>query len=209
VKIYKDIGGLVKGKGRVLEIGCSTGILLENFKKAGWECLGIEPSGSALTAKKKGLKIINSTFERAKLPSNYFDLVIINHTLEHFENPIKVLTKIYIVLKNGGKVYIGVPNVGSLSANIMGKRWPYILPKEHRYHFYPQILRKMLEATGFGIVFEKSRSGIFNLEDPLARLLDELTHFKKNFITDFLGIPGAIIATAIGKGTNLSIIAEK
>lgn len=208
-KIYKDIGRVAGKKGRVLEIGCSTGILLENYKNADWESLGIEPSKSALVAEGKGLKIINSTLERAKLPSNYFDLIIINHTLEHFENPVKVLAKIYTVLKKGGMVYIGVPNAGSLSANLLKARWPYILPQEHRYHFYPQILRKILESAGFEIVFEKSRSGIFNLERPLAGIIDELTHFKKNFINDFLGIPGAAIATFLNRGTNLTIICKK
>lgn len=208
-KIYKDIGRFVEKNGKVLEIGCSTGILLENFKKAGWKCLGIEPSGSALIAKKKGLKIINSTFERAKLPLNYFDLVIINHTLEHFGNPIKVLTKIYMDLKKGGKVYVGVPNVGSLSANIMKKRWPYILPHEHKYHFYPLILRRILEQIGFKILSEKSRSGIFNLENPVLGLYNQFVGFQKSFISDLLSTPGALVATAIGKGTNLSIIAEK
>jgi SAM-dependent methyltransferase len=208
-KIYKDIGKFIKKKGEILEIGCSTGILLENFKKTGWKCLGVEPSASALVARKKGLKIIKSTFERAKLPSNYFDLVIINHTLEHFENPVKVLTETYLALKRGGKVYIGVPNVGSLSANIMGKRWPYILPLEHKYHFYPLILRRILEKIGFKILSEKSRSGIFNLENPALGLYNQFIGFQKNFVSDLLSAPGAFIATAIGKGTNLSIIAEK
>src|SRR3989344_8136423 len=77
---YKLIKKFIKGKGKVLDIGCSTGGFLEHFKGDGWEVWGVEPSGNGDIAKKKGIKIIRETFERAKLPKNYFDVVILNHT---------------------------------------------------------------------------------------------------------------------------------
>jgi SAM-dependent methyltransferase len=208
-RVYRDVVKVIKGKGRVLEIGCSTGVLLGLFKQNGWEAWGIESSGAAKEAAKKGIKLINTVWKRAKIPEGYFDLIILNHTLEHMEDPVGLIAWACRYLKSGGKIFIGVPNAGSLSANLMKARWPYILPKEHRYHFYPQILRKILEANGFEVIFEKSRSGIFNWEHPVAGLIDELVHLKKNFIKDFLSIPGAMIANLLNRGTNLTVICKK
>lgn len=208
-KVYRDVAKTVREKGKVLEIGCSTGILLNIFKEKGWQAWGIEPSLTAREASKKGIKILNTSREQAKLPVGYFDLIILNHTLEHMDDPVATIKWGYRHLTSGGKMFVSVPNAGSLSANLMGKRWPYVLPNEHKYHFYPEILRKMLNEAGFAIVFEKARSGIFNLDRPLGGLFSELIHLKKSFIADFLSIPGAVIATVIGRGTNLSIVAEK
>ncbi len=83
-------------KGRMLEIGSSTGVMLKLFTKRGWDALGVEPSGSSREAKKKGLRVLNVKFEDSKLPNDYFDLVVLNHTLEHMDNSRQVLKKINI-----------------------------------------------------------------------------------------------------------------
>src|SRR5579859_5368801 len=87
-------------KGRVLDVGASTGAMLDIFKEKGFETWGVEPSLSSSIAKKKGHKIIFNYFEKAKLPSDYFDAVIMNHTLEHLNNPVAILVKIHKLLKS-------------------------------------------------------------------------------------------------------------
>src|SRR3989344_622468 len=60
LKRYKIISKLVRKRGNVLEVGCSTGVFLEIFKQNGWNVLGIEPSESGSVAKAKGIKIIKN-----------------------------------------------------------------------------------------------------------------------------------------------------
>lgn len=196
-------------KGRVLEIGSSTGTFLNIFRKEGWEVLGVEPSSSALFAKSRGINVLNSSFEKADLKSNYFDLVVLNHTLEHFENPRVILSKVNKVLKRGGLVFIDVPNFGSLSSKLMGRAWPYILPNEHFCHFSPKSLAFLIGKTGFKIRYLRTRSGIFDYEKPLEGLFEEITSRPKSFLLDFLTIPGAFVTTIINQGTTLSAIGEK
>src|SRR5688572_8359083 len=45
-----------KNKGKILDIGASTGALLTIFQENGWEVVGIEPSKSAKVAQKKGIE---------------------------------------------------------------------------------------------------------------------------------------------------------
>ena len=107
-----------KSRGKVLDIGASTGIMLDIFKSEGWKTGGVEPSKSASAVKDKGHKLIKDIFERAKLPKNYFDVIVLNHTLEHMDDPLFVLKKVYSLLKKEGIVFIDVPNFGSLASRI-------------------------------------------------------------------------------------------
>lgn len=195
--------------GKVLDIGASAGTMLAIFKKIGWEVWGIEPSVSADIARKKGIKILKKTFEKAKLPKEYFDVVILNHTLEHMKNPASVLKKVEKVLKTGGIVFVDVPNFGGLSARIMGERWPFILPEEHVFHFTPETLKKVLQKSGFKIKCWKTQSGLFECANPFSEVFLSLSTFKKRFFTNVLGFPGAFLATAINRGASLSMIGEK
>lgn len=198
-----------KSIGKVLEIGASTGVMLQIFKEHGWETLGIEPSDAYREAKKKGLKIINRLFEKADLKSNYFDVVILNHTLEHIDNPVKVLEKVFKILKKDGIVYVDVPNFDSLSAKLAGKNWKYLLPREHLYDFTPHTMMKILNKSGFKIVSVKTKSGIFDVANPFLLLWHDFMLRKKNFIPDILMIPVNIITLLLDRGVSLSVIAKK
>ena len=198
-----------KKPGKVLDVGASTGTFLAIFKEAGWETWGVEPSESAKVAKGKGIRMSRTTIEKAKLPRNYFDVVILNHTLEHLKNPISVLKKVRTLLKKGGIVFIDVPNFGGLSARILGKRWPFITPEEHLFHFTPQTLRRTLDAAGFEVKFWRTQSGLFECGNPPFEILLSLVTFKKRFFTNILGFPGAALVTFINRGASLSMIGEK
>ena len=196
-------------RGRLLEIGSATGVMLMLFKKRGWDTLGIEPSGSSQEAKKKNLRVLNIRFEDAKLPKDYFDLVVLNHTLEHMDNPRGALKKVNSVLKKNGLVFVDVPNFGGLGSKILGKYWPYLLPKEHKHQFTRQSLMGLLEKSGFKVIHWESRSGLFEYANPLLELWQGLSGLKKRFFTDILTFPYALIATLLNVGDSLSIVGEK
>lgn len=198
-----------KDPGRVLDIGASTGVMLSIFKDSGWETWGIEPSDAAKVGVERGIKMLKTSFERAKLPKNYFDVVIMNHTLEHVDDPSKVLKKIYSVLRRDGIAYIDVPNFGSLSSQIAGKDWKYLHPYEHIHQFEPETLKKCMEAAGFKVVWSQTCSGIFDVANPILKFWQTLTGLKKQFFTDLTEIPGNIVATALNRGTSLAIIGKK
>jgi 2-polyprenyl-3-methyl-5-hydroxy-6-metoxy-1,4-benzoquinol methylase len=209
IKRFDIISKFVSKIGAVLDIGCSRGTFLEIFKNAGWEAWGIESSGSAKFAKRRGIKVFKKRFEDVSLPEKYFDLVILNHTLEHVENPVEVLSKIKRILKNDGLVFVDVPNFGSLSAKILKSKWPYILPEEHIHHFSQKSIKMLFDSCGYKVVYLKSRSGIWDFADPLKGLKEELFTRKKAFLLDFVTSPFSLITTLINRGTALSVLAKK
>jgi SAM-dependent methyltransferase len=209
LKRIQTIEKFQKGTGRVLEVGCSTGTFLELFRNKGWEVWGIEPSKSGDIARKKGIRVIKSFFEKAELPINYFDLVIFNHTLEHLDNPIRILEKAKNVLKKDGIIFVDVPNFGSLSSKLLGKYWGYLAPTEHHWHFTPETLTKSFIKAGLKPIYKATTSGIFDCGLPAKGLVDKLLRGRKSFFSDLLTAPFAYINTKIGMGTSLTVIAKK
>lgn len=195
-----------KQNGKVLDIGAATGVMLDIFKEHGFDTYGIEPSKSAESAIKKGHIIKKTTLEKSKFPSHFFDVIIANHVLEHIEDPNSFLSYCKKYLKKNGLLYIDVPNFGSLSSQMMGSHWKYILPNEHVHHFTPETLSKLLEFNGFKVSAIYTRSGVLETSNPLKYLLDELIGMRKNFFTDILGIPGNILSTLLNRGSSVGII---
>ena len=199
----------MKKKGRVLDIGCSTGSMLDIFREAGFETWGVEPSESAEIAREKGHKIKNSYFEKALLPPSYFDVVILNHTLEHMDDAVWVLKKVYRILKANGILVVDVPNAGGLGAKILGNRWPYRLPEEHKYQFTKDSLIEVFEKSGFRVMHFESRSGIFEFAHPFEEVWESLVTLKKRFFRNLINMPYDILVTGLNMGDSMTVIGKK
>ncbi len=206
-KRYRIIARFIKNPKTVLDIGCSNGVFLDLFDKA--ETWGVEPSENAKNINAKKHNIINTYFEKVKLPEKYFDLVIMNHTLEHTKNADLVLLKIYRILKKDGILFIDVPNAGGLGAKILKDRWPYRLPKEHNYQFTKETVTEKLIDSGFKVLHWESRTGLFELSNPLLDLWQSLVGLKKRFIVNVLASPYHLVSTLLNMGDSMSIIAKK
>lgn len=198
-----------KRGGRVLEVGCSTGLMLSLLKKRGFSVLGVEISPvAAQAAKERGIKVIVQPFEQVKF-SNKFDVVIFNHTLEHLPDPLAVIKKAANILKKDGCLFIDLPNFGSLSARIYRCSWPLLLPDEHYYHFTLESLSKLLKVAGLGIIFNERASGIWDFAHPYLELWQALTHFKKRFFINALTAVPTFFVTKLGWGSGLTVVAFK
>jgi len=116
----------------------------------GWEVYGVEVDERACAeAKKRGLDIFHGQLEEAGFPEDYFDLVRMNHILEHLPHPLRSLKEAKRVLREEGKLLIQVPNVESLSAHLFGERWYHLDLPRHLFHFSPHTLRSLLEKASF------------------------------------------------------------
>lgn len=196
--------------GRILEIGSSTGLMLSLFKQRGWEVMGVEMSQQAANyAQAHGIPTIKEKIEEVKLLAESFDVVIINHTLEHLNDPNAVLEKIYLLLKDKGIVLIDVPNFGSFSASILKNRWPSLLPEEHLWHFTFMALSKILKNHHFNVQSVSYPSGIWDYGSPLKEVWQSFIGFKKRFfINVFTAVPSLIISF-LNQGTTLTVLAQK
>lgn len=195
--------------GSALEVGCSTGLMLYLLQKKNWEVLGVEISKIAANkANKRGIKVIRENFEKVKIDKK-FDLIIFNHSLEHLQNPIKIIEKTKKMLKGNGLIYIDLPNFGGLSSKIYGKNWPLLLPNEHLWHFSLKSLEILFGKAGFKTIFVDRSSGNWNLANPWIEIFQSLIGFKKRFFMEILTILPDWIISKLGLGSDLMVIARK
>ena len=132
--------------GTCLDIGTGTGFGLKAFLDKGWETTGIEPDKSrAKIAKNIGIKVFTESIEAIDKIQNIgmFDLVLLEHTLEHFHHPIDFILKIRKVISDGKFFYIEVPDLKNYA------EWGDALYWKHMQLFSKFTLNKILVDSGF------------------------------------------------------------
>lgn len=100
-------------RGRVLEIGCSSGFMLYPLKNAGWECVGIEPSGVFRDyVKSRGVPVFDSIAQLKQADGKgLFDVILHFFVMEHIADPQEFLESQLALLKPGGRIIFEIPNV--------------------------------------------------------------------------------------------------
>lgn len=145
-----DQVAVFKPAGRLLDVGCGPGLLLEEARRRGYTVAGCDVSAWAVDyARQQGLDARVGLLEDLAYPTASFDVALANHTLEHVPDPLPFLREMGRLLKSDGLLVIGVPNFGSLMSSLMRARWHALLPDQHYWHFTPATLDRMLRAAGF------------------------------------------------------------
>jgi 2-polyprenyl-3-methyl-5-hydroxy-6-metoxy-1,4-benzoquinol methylase len=141
-------------RGKLLEVGSSLGYLLDVFRKDGWDVLGVEPFFQCCrySQEQLGLNVKNAILETAELPDQSFDVVLLNHVIEHIDDPLRTLREVHRVLKPGGHFVIETPRYDTLMFRLMGRRERSVGCGGHIYFFTTSSLKNLYEAAGFKTV---------------------------------------------------------
>jgi SAM-dependent methyltransferase len=140
--------------GLLLDVGTGIGTLLTAARESGYDIQGVEvsPWAAAFARNEKQLNVVSGTLAEASLMPGKYDVVVLNHVLEHVENPREMLLEAKRVLTDDGLLVVGVPNAGSLMLSLRKGRWKSLRPEEHIWHFSPATLRWLLSESGFSEV---------------------------------------------------------
>lgn len=158
-------------RGRVLDVGCSTGLFASQLAAAGFEAFGSDISAYACEKAKEqlgedhvlpgDLAAISAAPDGALQGS--FDAVTMMDVIEHFEDVVAPLRAIRALLKPGGVLFLRTPTLRSpfyaiadLSYRLsLGRYTDAVLKIYHAEHFYfftERAIRALLEDTGYEIV---------------------------------------------------------
>ena len=123
---------LVFKTARILDVGCSEGSLLKEIKRRepSVEVVGVEPSVAFAKFARDYLesKVCSSLAELSANGKPAFDLIIVNHVLEHVENPVDLLTRLKHLIACDGSIYVDVPDINAYTSLAD-------FHIAHRYHF--------------------------------------------------------------------------
>ncbi len=141
---------------KILEIGCSSGELLETLRRRNSltveNSIGFEKNMHPASHARNtfDLTIYNTDFCDNSLAER-FDRIVFWHTLEHLHRINETLDKASGCLAINGTMVIALPNAGSLDATLYGRHWVAWDAPRHLYHFTPATLGKLLNRHGLEI----------------------------------------------------------
>jgi len=139
---------------KVLEIGAGRGVFLEAAIVRGHEVTAQDISQDAVDAirQRLGIPALAGPLESLGLASGTFDLVHMNHVLEHIPDPARTLAEIRRLLSPGGILYVEVPRqsnlLNRLSCLMAGGEFGFTYHPGHLYLFSPESLGRLMKDSG-------------------------------------------------------------
>ncbi len=128
--------------GKVLEIGCGDGFMLNNLQSLGWRVFGTERTVEMATFAREHFGITVFVEDTTPIPAGEcYELVVMFQVLEHLADPIPQLTRASSLLAPGGKLIIGVPNFASWQSQFGRDGWFHLDVPRHLVHWTPQSIR--------------------------------------------------------------------
>jgi len=195
--------------GRLLDVGCGLGFLLDLARQLGWEPYGLEVSAYASQYAREhfGLTVHHGALEDNTYPPESFDAVVCSHVLKHVPTPRNFLRRIHDILRPGGVLLLLVPTpFSSLSYKLFGRlHGPG--PPVHLFFFSAHTLSLLLHQQGFEVLKRTVNTQLVNtigdftkdreLEAKMARVSEDVVGADQSTLRQRL----RNLAVSAAKGT--------
>lgn len=136
--------------GRLLEVGCASGELLAAARQRGWTVAGVElcaPMVARANVRLAAEVVREAPFDDHAAPGGSVDALVMNDVLEHLPDLDAALATARRLLASKGSLLICTPDLGSVSARMLGPRWPHY-KSEHLHYLSRKSLTSYLERAG-------------------------------------------------------------
>lgn len=158
-EITKEFSGY-RLANRLLDLGCGAGNLLLAARKNGWDAQGLDVSPNAVKhVRELGFECFQGELQKARFPSQHFDVITAAEILEHLSEPRLLLQEVSRLLRPGGLFWTTTPHARGLSARVLGLQWRCIWPPEHLQLFSAGGLRTLLLDVGFRDIRVRTTGG--------------------------------------------------
>jgi len=159
----------------LLDIGAGTGMLVGAAANLGFGACGIEPSHALVDAalRHNRVKLLQGTFPHPQLEGQTFDVITLIDVIEHVNAPVELLRACASALNPGGIAVVVTPDVRSLAARVLGKRW-WHFRIAHVGYFSAKSLEAAVRRAGLRPLRKFRAKWFFRLEylaERLARYL--------------------------------------
>lgn len=206
--------------GKLLEVGCASGVYLNDRLLDGWQVEGVEFSESAVNvAREHGMRVHHGQIKDIQLENAPYDIVVAQMVLEHLYNPVAELKEWRKLIKPGGKLVISVPNINSLDFYLFKQYWYGLQLPTHLFHFTPQTLTNVLLNSGWRVVRISHQRTLASYIGSLGIYLEQRTRFSRTgrYLKDltasggylpYLIYPLSLSMAALGQTGRMTIWAE-
>jgi len=140
---------------RVLDYGCGHAGYLSDFHSNGVAISGAEIDSDVVEVCQKNGFDVHKVDNYSCIPfdNEEFDIVYLMQVFEHLREPRVFMKELSRVLKNGGELYLSVPNSSSIWRRIFGKHWVsgWFTPF-HLYHYNRKSLTELASQYDFEVL---------------------------------------------------------
>ncbi|MDW7971682.1 MAG: methyltransferase domain-containing protein [Thermodesulfovibrio sp.] len=144
-------------RGRLLDVGCSTGFFMLIARKFGFEVYGIEASEEAVKIAKEKFRLnVIKALSLDEIPEEYkgpYKVITCFEVLEHLNEPLKFLRDLYLMLDKDGILILSCPPFYKFENTARGYRkykwWYNDYPPHHVTRWKPWSLHYAIKKVGF------------------------------------------------------------
>jgi len=180
---WKFIDKHIKKDKNILEIGCSSGFMLDAFKEAGLNCCGVEPSGEFLQfLRTKGYEAYEDLDKLLeKNDDRKFDLIVHFFVFEHISDPFSFLKKTYDLLDEGGVIIAEIPSSTDVLTSLynIDAFEKFYWSIAHHYYYNPKSIEYIMNRLGYS--YEILPEQRYDLSNHLTWMMDGKPGGQKRF----------------------------
>lgn len=216
-KGVRDIWDYLQPPRAILDVGCAGGELLDLIRRAGnADVHGLEPDSYATElARRRGIPVTEGYLEEADFPDGRFSTILLDHVLEHVDDPDGFIAEARRVLMDGGAIVIWLPNADSYAARILGSYWMGYDAPRHLTTFSLGTLSRLLDKHRLRIVrVHHEQSGLewaWGVRLWLRERMPAAENLLQRFhvVAILLATPLGILAAHRNKSGRIRVIAVK
>ncbi|MGC1812316.1 MAG: HAD-IA family hydrolase, partial [Candidatus Binataceae bacterium] len=135
----------------LLDVGAGLGGFCLQSQGAGFEAEGVEPSAWAVAqGQTNGVTLHHGYFPDALSVNKKFDVITVLDVIEHVGRPVELLDACRKHLNPGGLLVVVTPDIGSITARLLGRRW-WHFRFAHIGYFSRRTMRAALGTASFKI----------------------------------------------------------
>ena len=180
---FAVIQRFMPAKGEMLDFGLGNGTYALHARELGWRVSGydVDCTTTEQLAKKMQMDIRCGDFDKLDWGDKKFDLIYAHHVVEHLKDPVARLKNFHAILNQGGYLYIGVPNISAWGSRLKfllekiglkkGRVGRYYDSEHHIFYYNPASLGKLLEISGFQVVYQGNASKPKPYQNAVAKFL--------------------------------------
>lgn len=170
--------------GKIVDVGCSTGLLVNMLKERGYKAEGIELNSESADWGRQnyGIVIHNKLLENCSYEAESLDAILFTDVLEHTQHPCNYLQMAGERLVDGGLALITFPDIksiesryGYLMSKLLRRKWVWgncYIPL-HVWEFTPVTAKACFIKAGFEVIeFRRSQPPLEPTDSLILKIIN-------------------------------------